>query len=206
MKPEAVIFDIGNVLIEWKPERFFDAQIGVERRARFFADAPLYEMMDRIDEGEDFAATIEAYADSHPAWHAEILMFRDDWLRITDRVIAQSVRTLLALKAAGVPVFALSNFGSANFPMSCEAHPFLNAFDKRYISGDMGMKKPDAAIYAALEASCGIPAERLLFTDDRDENIEAAKARGWQTHLFDSAEGWAQALVGHGLLSEEQAQ
>ena len=34
----AVIFDIGNVLIEWQPERFYDAVIGEARRKRMFAD------------------------------------------------------------------------------------------------------------------------------------------------------------------------
>ena len=37
MKPEAVIFDIGNVLIEWQPERFYDSEIGEERRRALFA-------------------------------------------------------------------------------------------------------------------------------------------------------------------------
>ena len=36
MKPEAVIFDIGNVLIEWQPERFYDSEIGEERRRALF--------------------------------------------------------------------------------------------------------------------------------------------------------------------------
>jgi 2-haloacid dehalogenase len=31
----------------------------------------------------------------------------------------------------------------------------------------------------------------LLFTDDRADNIDAARARGWQAHLFDGPQGWA---------------
>ena len=53
------------------------------------------------------------------------------------------------------------------------------------------MAKPDAEIYAAVEAATGLVPERLLFVDDRMGNIAAAAARGWQTHLFDGPDGWA---------------
>jgi 2-haloacid dehalogenase len=45
----------------------------------------------------------------------------------------------------------------------------------------------------------------LLFADDRHDNIAAAKARGWQTHLFDGPAGWAERLVKEGLLTPEAA-
>ena len=48
-RPEAVIFDIGNVLIEWRPERFYDRLIGQARRRALFAEVDLHAMNDRID-------------------------------------------------------------------------------------------------------------------------------------------------------------
>ena len=113
------------------------------------------------------------------------------------------MRLLRALKSARVPVFALSNFGAQNFPLSQAEFPFLGEFDRYYISGQMGLIKPDPAIYAAVEADCGIAPEHLLFTDDRLDNIKAAGARGWQVHLFDGANGWAQCLARSGLLTKE---
>lgn len=53
-----------------------------------------------------------------------------------------------------------------------------------------------------VEADCGLAPDSLLFTDDREDNIAAAAARGWQTHLFQGPEGWAACLRAHGLLSE----
>jgi 2-haloacid dehalogenase len=46
----------------------------------------------------------------------------------------------------------------------------------------------------------------LLFADDRADNIAMAASRGWQTYLFKTPQGWADRLVGAGLLSSEQAQ
>lgn len=205
MRPEAVIFDIGNVLIEWNPERYYDLEIGRERRRQMFAEVDFHAMMTRIDAGGDFACVVAGTARAHPRWAAEILHVRDRWCDIARPEIPHSVRLLEALKARDVPVFALTNFGAQNFPLSVAQFPFLETFDRRYVSGEMGMAKPDPAIYAALEADCGVAPGRLLFADDREENVTAARDRGWQAHLFNGSEGWARALVGAGLLDEEEA-
>jgi 2-haloacid dehalogenase len=47
----AVVFDIGNVLLEWNPERYFDARIGPEARARLFAAVDLHAMNREVDGG-----------------------------------------------------------------------------------------------------------------------------------------------------------
>ncbi|PVA09876.1 haloacid dehalogenase [Pelagivirga sediminicola] len=202
MTPRAVVFDIGNVLIEWRPERYFDRLIGPEQCRALFAAVDIHAMMQRIDSGAGFGAEIARTAAAHPDHADQILHIRDHWCDIAQPAIPGSVRLLLALKARGVPVFALSNFGAENFPRSAAQFPFLTEFDRAYISGPMGMAKPDPAIYAAVEADCGIPPACLLFTDDRSENIAAAAARGWQVHLFDGAAGLAQRLETAGLLSQ----
>jgi hypothetical protein len=55
---EAVVFDIGNVLIEWQPERYYDATIGEDRRRAMFAEVDLHGMNDRVDLGEGFREVI----------------------------------------------------------------------------------------------------------------------------------------------------
>ena len=55
---------------------------------------------------------------------------------------------------------------------------------------------------ACFEAETGLAPDRLLFVDDRADNIAAAAARGWQTHLFDGPDGWAARLAGLGLLPD----
>ncbi len=202
---EAVIFDIGNVLIEWQPERYYDSRIGRARREAFFGAYDFHGLMNEIDAGAPFSEIVSEQARAHPEYAAEIGMLREEWLEMAGTVIDRSVRLLGALKTKGVPVFALSNFGAENYGWSAEVHPFLRSFDRAYISGEMGVRKPDAEIYAAVEADCEVAPERLLFGDDRDDNIAAARARGWQTVRVDSAGHLAQALVSHGLLTEEEA-
>ena len=205
MTVQAVVFDIGNVLIEWQPERHYDATIGRARREAMFAAVDLHAINDAVDRGAPFRQTIEAAAEQYPEFRSEILMWYHEWIHMAAPVIPHSLRLLRALRAKGVPVFALSNFGIESFEFAETKYPFLTEFDRRYISGHMGCVKPHSLIYEMLEADCGVAPAGLLFTDDRAENIATAAARGWQTHLFDGPQGWADRLVAEGLLAAAEA-
>ncbi|MDP7185933.1 MAG: HAD family phosphatase [Paracoccaceae bacterium] len=205
MTPEAVIFDIGNVLIEWQPERYYDRTIGSARRKKMFATVDLHGMNDKVDLGGHFTDTIYATAEAYPEFRAEIRDWHDNWIQLAAPVIDHSVRLLRALRAKGVPVFALTNFGIQSFDYAQTQYPFLAEFDRRYISGHMGVIKPDPRIYEMLEADCGIAPQALLFADDRQDNIDMARSRGWQVHLFEGPQGWADRLVAHGLLTKSEA-
>lgn len=205
-KVHAVVFDIGNVLIEWQPERFYDRVIGEARRRAMFASIDLHGINDVVDRGGNFRDTIYAAADANPDWRDEVIMWHDRWIEMAAPAIDHSVRLLRALRAAGMPVFALTNFGIQTFEVAEPVYPFLGEFDRRYISGHMGVIKPEAEIYRMVEDDCGVAPGGLLFTDDRGDNIDVAAARGWQTHLFDGPQGWADRLVADGLLSREAAQ
>lgn len=205
MQPQAVIFDIGNVLVGWQPEAFYDGVIGSQARARLFAEVDLHGMNDDIDRGALFRETIYDWADRYPAWRAEIRLWHDRWTDIASPLITHSIHLQRRLRANGVPVFALTNFGSHSFAFAEPLYPFLSDFDRRYISGHMGVIKPDPRIYQMVEEDCGLPAESLLFTDDRPDNIAAASARGWQTHHFTGPQGFAARLVAEGLLTQQEA-
>lgn len=205
MQPKAVIFDIGNVLIEWQPERFYDSVIGPERRREMFAQVDLHGMNDRVDKGEHFTRTIYETAEEYPQWRAEIRMWHDRWIEMASPVIDHSLRLMKALQAQGVPVFSLTNFGVESYDYAATHYGFLREFDRDFISGHLKMIKPDPNLYAHLEQATGLSGPELIFADDRADNIKAAHDRGWQTHLFEGPQGWAHRLVSCGLLSPDAA-
>jgi len=202
---EAVVFDIGWVLIEWRPEAVYDGLIGAERRKALFEAVPMAAANLDVDRGAPFRATFAALAEAHPGWAQEIMLWPHHWPEMVAPRIDRSVRLLHGLKARGVPVFALTNFGDETFDIAQELYPFFRDFDRRYVSGRLKCIKPEPEIYAAVERDSGIAPGALLFTDDSPANIAAAAARGWQTHLFTGPEGWAELLVTKGLLSAEEA-
>jgi 2-haloacid dehalogenase len=206
MRPQAVVFDIGNVLIEWNPERFYDQTIGEDRRRAMFAEIDLHAINDEVDKGCHFKDTIYAAAEDNPTWRDEIRMWHDHWIEMASPAIPHSARLLRALKAKGIPVFSLTNFGIQTFDFAVTRYDVLSEFDRQYVSGHMQVIKPDPQIYQMLETDCGVDPQALIFTDDRADNIQAANARGWQTHLFTEPQGWADRLVSEGLLTTEEAQ
>ena len=205
MQPEAVIFDIGNVLTCWQPEAFYDRVIGEDRRRALFAAVDLHQMNALVDDGALFRETIYEWADRHPDWAVEVRMWYDRWIELASPRIEGSIALLRALRAKGVPVFALTNFGSYSYEEARTKLDFLNEFDREYVSGRLFVSKPDPRIYEIVEADCGIAPDRLLFADDRADNITAAARRGWRTHQFESWQGWAQRLVAEGLLNDKEA-
>lgn len=205
MKPQAVVFDIGNVLIEWQPERFYDAEIGQDRRRAMFSQVDLHGMNDRVDLGGHFTETIYGTAETYPEWRKEIRMWHDRWIELATPAIDHSVRLMRALRAKAIPVFSLTNFGIQSYDHAATFYPFLREFDRDYISGHMQVIKPDPKIYEMVESDCGISPEALIFTDDRADNIAMAASRGWQTHLFEGSQGWADRLVSAGLLAPDEA-
>lgn len=205
MTLKAVVFDIGNVLMEWHPERMYDAAIGPARRKALFAEVPLSAMNEEVDRGAPFRDSVFALAKAHPKWRAEIEMWHDNWIDMAQPLIGHSVKLMAALQAKDIPVFSLTNFGCETYDMAAEHYPFMRAFDRDFISGHMKVIKPDPRIYDMLEAGSGLTGDALIFTDDRADNIAAAAARGWRTHLFEGPQGWADRLVSEGLLTPGEA-
>ncbi|MFK7870804.1 MAG: HAD-IA family hydrolase [Roseobacter sp.] len=205
MTPKAVIFDVGNVLIEWHPNRFYDAVIGEDRRRALFAGVDLNGMNELVDLGHPFKETVYALADKAPEWGDEIRMWHDRWIEMASPVIEHSVRLMKALQAKGVPVFSLTIFGIDSDDFAATHYPFLRHFDRDFISGHMQLIKPNPEIYRQVEATSGLSGSDLIFADDRADNIDMAKSHGWQTHLFDGPQGWADRLVDAGLLLRKEA-
>ncbi len=204
---EAVVFDIGRVLIEWHPEEFFDAVMGSsEAREKMFSETAILDMNDRIDMGDPWQETVYALADQFPQYAEYIRLWHDRWLDIATPAIDWSVRLKAQLRAKNIPVFALTNFGVGTFEVAQNAYPFLQGFDQIFVSGQLKMMKPDPAFYAVLETETGVNPEALLFTDDRAENLETARMRGWKTHLFTNPKGLAKRLVVEGLLTPREAE
>jgi 2-haloacid dehalogenase len=205
MTVKAVVFDIGRVLIGWDPEGFYDRVIGPDRRERLFAEVPLHAMNLGLDNGDPWRASVAALADRHPDWRAEVMLWHDRWIEMTGPVIDHSVRLLRALKARGLPVYGLTNFGGESFRFATPRYPFFAEFDGVAVSGDLRVMKPDPAIYAVIEGLSRLTGPALLFTDDNPANIAAAGLRGWKTHLFTTPAPFAARLLSEGLLTESEA-
>lgn len=201
MAIETIIFDIGNVLVEWHPHRPYDARIGAEARKALFDRVDFMGMNDRIDLGHNFYSEVAALAEANPDDREMALAWQDLWAEMFAPDLPLSAQCLRALRAKGHPVHALTNFGVESFEIALGMYPVLSEFDQSFVSGRLKMMKPDPAIYAHVEQALGVDPKTILFIDDRADNIAACEARGWTGHLFTEPQGLVQDLIAHGLLS-----
>ena len=203
--PAAVVFDIGEVLLHWDPQRVYRRLIPDDgERARFLRDICPPEWNAAFDRGAPMPQGVAEHAERHPEHAALILAWWADWPQMIGPAIDGTVACLRALKAKGTPVYGLTNFAAETFEIARDMYPFLNDFDVCVVSAHVKRNKPEPEIYAELEARTGAAPHTLFFADDRPENIAAAQARGWHGHVFEHAEGLQAALIGHGLLRREE--
>lgn len=201
-KPIAVVFDVGNVLYGWDPDSFLVRQIADDdARIRFIEDVGLWAWHDSLDGGRPFdeaAAELSeefpAYADLIAAWGARFGETIGDAIADVHAIVA-------ALDARLVPLFAITNF-SADFwpPFVAREQAFFSRFRDIVVSGQEKLLKPDPAIYYRALKRFGLKPAEALFVDDREINVEGARAVGMHAHLFTDAADLRLRLEAEGLL------
>jgi len=199
---ENVIFDIGNVLIRWQPERLYRTLFANDETIEaFFSETGLLARNIELDRGEPFATGLADLAAQHPH-HAEALhAFNHRWPETLAGEIPETVAMLEQIRAARIPNFAITNFSREKFDIALAMYPFLNGFDDIVVSADVGIVKPDLDIFRVLLKRQNLDPERSLFIDDNAENIAAAEALGLVTHHFADPQVLRQDLVARGLLA-----
>ncbi len=198
--PKAVVFDIGNVLVDWQPPRLYARLVPDEAaREALFARVDFHAMNLAGDRNGDLAAEVEALAARHPEDAPLIRAWRSEWREMFGPEMPGTPDLMRRLKGQGVRLAALTNFAADTWEEGRELFPILKAFDVEVVSGREGVIKPEAAIYERVEDRTGLSGADLFFADDKAANVEAAVARGWRGHVFAGAEGLEAALAREGL-------
>ena len=197
----AVVFDLGGVLIRWDPAAAIAAAVGEDRAQRYLAhpefDFGAWNLS--LDHGRTFAeAEAEAVA-AHPDLAEEIRAYRENFSSSLVGEVDDTVTILRELHAAGVPLFALSNFSAETFPAARDRFDWLGLFDDIVVSGEELLAKPDPAIFARFEQRTGHALAECVFIDDSSRNVAAASAAGMDAIAFTDTGHLRADLVSRGL-------
>lgn len=186
MTTQAVVFDLGNVLIRWDPLPALSVAVG-DDEARRFLDAEDFDFgaWNRAqDAGRDWDEAEAEVARTHPHWAEHVRGYRPNFGASLLGPVEETVGVLEDLHAAGVPLFALTNWSAETFPHAQERFAFLDLFADIVVSGEVGLAKPDPEVFEVLRQRVGRPLAECVFVDDSPANVAAAATAGLDAIRF----------------------
>ncbi|MCL2107564.1 MAG: HAD family phosphatase [Oscillospiraceae bacterium] len=182
------ILDIGNVLIDFKPEKFLRSLLndppGEDRMNRLIFQGPEWVKLDegRITQEEALAIFL-----AKEPLHQELTKKVMDNLTGLLTPIPETIALLPRVKMAGHGLYFLSNYHDKLRHYILARYPFFSLFDGGVFSCDVHITKPAAGIYTCLLDQYRLKPEDCLFFDDMAPNTAAAERLGMRAVLFSGA-------------------
>ena len=201
MKPRAVVFDLGKVLLH------FDWMRAAQKLATR-SKVPAHEMLKTLDYTETVIQyELGAISSREFFEHArDAIGFNGAFEEFAGMFagIFSEMPAIIDLHAElcqrGVPTFIFSNTNELAANHVRAHYPFFAGFTGYVFSFEHGAMKPDAKLYEVVEKMSGHRGAELLYIDDLPKNIEAGRARGWQVILQENVEKTVAAVRATGVL------
>jgi 2-haloacid dehalogenase len=191
----AIIFDFGNVLVDWDPRYLYRKLLdGDQAIEQFLGEVDFFEWNLEHDAGRPFDESIAEMCARFPQYCDLIRAYDLRYEESISGPIWPTVKVLRRLKAAGYPLYGLSNWPADKFDLVRPKYEFFSWFDDIVVSGKVRIAKPDPRIFELLLERIGRPAHECLFIDDSPKNILVAQQLGFQTIRYISTEQLKQEL------------
>jgi 2-haloacid dehalogenase len=199
---KAIIFDLGNVLIDWNPDYVFKKMFDdEEKKTHFFQNICTSDWNEQQDAGRSLKEGTEELVAKHPEWKDHIEAYYGRWTEMLGGPIQDSVEIFRQLKESRkYKLYALTNWSAELFPIALERYDFLHWFDGRVVSGEEKLRKPHPEFYQLLLDRFHLMPGETLFIDDNLRNVKAAEALGINGIHFTSPQGLKEALKEKGFL------
>ena len=183
-----IVFDIGRVLLHYDPNLPFSRLIpDADERKWFFANVCTHDWNLEQDRGRTWEEAEALLIAEYPGHAENIRNFRRHWHDMVPHAYDDSVAIMVGLIESGRDVTMLTNFAADTFTEARQRFDFLDRPRGVTVSGEIGLIKPDRAIYDHHVASFGLEPAATLFIDDSQKNVDGARAAGWQAVLFTDA-------------------
>ena len=185
---QAIIFDFGNVLINWDPHNVFNKYFLNDRQAidNFLTEINFKDWNLSQDKGVPFAKGVMQLSAKFPQYAHLIRAYDENWEESITGLIPETVEILHRLKMAGYKLYGLTNWSAEKFTLIKEKYEAFNLFEDIVVSGEVSLVKPDPLIFRLLLQKIHRQPDECLMIDDSLENIEAAQRMGFVIHHFTS--------------------
>ena len=203
---DTVIFDIGNVLIDWNPRYLYRKILKNEDEVDWFLNnICTSEWNDLQDAGRSFEEATKELIAKHPEWEEAITAWYGRWQETIGGPIDESVELLRVLRdSKKYRLYALTNWSAETFPWAYENFDFLKWFEGIVVSGVEKSRKPFPEFYKILLDRYQVEPGRALFIDDNIKNIYGAQQAGINTIHFQSPAQAKSELQALGIYDQSQ--
>ena len=199
--PQAIVFDLGAVLIDWDPRHMYRKLIGDEDvMEEFLGEIATLRWNAYHDAGRLWADGVAMLSAVYPEYSDWIAAYKDRWEEMLNGPIDGTLEILAELRDKGWEIHALTNWSSETFPVARARYEFLDWFEHIVVSGEERMKKPDPRIYEILLERIGRTAGECVFIDDSAANIAAAADLGFGVIQFQDPDQLRKELSAFGVL------
>ena len=202
MGARIVLFDLGHVVVDWQPIKLYREYFDTEAEAEAFVrDVCNMDWHVHHDRGVSMADNAKPLIAQYPQYEEQILAWRTRWLDMFEGYIPGMPSLMAQLEENRVPLYGLSNLPAEIAQETFDAFPMIKLLRDVVVSGAEKVVKPEPRIYEITLERMGHPdPSDVLFTDDRENNCDAAEAMGFKTHQFTGADGFKARLIQEGLL------
>ncbi len=198
---KAVVFDVGRVLFHWQLRALFEKLIDDPAELDWFlANVVTEEWHFEHDRGRPLGEMVPERIKLFPEYQRHIEAYATRFNESVPGPVEGAHALVRRLHARHVPLYCLTNFGDEFWDMFRPTQPIFDLFEDIIVSGVEKIAKPDPQIYQIVEERSGRRGGDLLFTDDNPVNVEAARERGWDAHLFTRADDLEAQLRASGFL------
>lgn len=205
-KINTIIFDLGNVLIDWDPGHVFSSNYfdSPEKREQFFREICTMDWNEKQDEGRSIVEATQELIQRFPEWETSIRDYYGRWTEMLGGPIKETVAILRQLKNSGkYRIYALTNWHAGLFDVALVRYDFLHWFDGRVVSGEEKTRKPFPGFYKILLDRYDVNAEEALFIDDNLRNIKAAEELKINTIHYTSPRQLEDRLIALNILAKQ---
>jgi 2-haloacid dehalogenase len=197
---DAVIFDLGGVVLGWDPALAFADVLAADQVAAFLTKIDFSTWNHAHDAGRRFEEGEAELVARFPADAAAIQAYRKNFDRTLTGQVPGTGAIIAELAGAGLRLVALTNWSDETFPHAQSRFGILRRFEGVVVSGAEGVAKPDPGIFALACDRHQLEPFRTVFVDDVARNVSAAAAAGLTAIEFRDAEQLRTELFALGVL------
>lgn len=177
--PTTVVFDLGNVLIGWDQTGPLADRMSAEEWHSFAEAADFPSLNTAADSGVPITEIVARASEADPS-HGEIVAgYYENFVKSLTGPIDGMAEVVAELRDSGVRMFGLSNWSAETIHHAPVVAPAISELEDIVVSGEVGLVKPDPAIFELARDRFSLDPVRTLFVDDLPANVEAAERLGF---------------------------